>query len=127
MMNWWLDRGIDGFCMDVINLIPEDPNLPNGVIYSGRAWGGGLPCSSGDPHLREYLAEMRREVFDDRAGTMTVGGYPGVRRDDALLFTDFARCEFDIMFQSDHISLGFKMGKFHPRPPYPGELTGYPT
>ena len=39
MMNWWLDRGVDGFRMDVINLISKDPGLPDGVVYPGRAWG----------------------------------------------------------------------------------------
>ena len=37
MMNWWLDRGVDGFRMDVINLISKDPGLPDGVVYPGRA------------------------------------------------------------------------------------------
>ena len=35
MMNWWLDRGVDGFRMDVINLISKDPGLPDGVVYPG--------------------------------------------------------------------------------------------
>ena len=42
MMNWWLDRGVDGFRMDVINLISKDPGLPDGVVYPGRAWGEGF-------------------------------------------------------------------------------------
>ena len=95
MMNWWLDRGVDGFRMDVINLISKDPDLPDGVVYPGRAWGEGFPHFSEGPHLHEYLAEMRREVFEGRAGTMTVGECPGVRRDNVLLFTDPARRELD--------------------------------
>ena len=122
MMNWWLDRGVDGFRMDVINLISKDPGLPDGVIYPGRAWGEGFPHFSEGPHLHEYLAEMRREVFDGRSGTMTVGECPGVRRDNVLLFTDPARRELDMVFQFDHVDLGLEAGKFHPRPLRPGEL-----
>ena len=122
MMNWWLDRGVDGFRMDVINLISKDPGLPDGVVYPGRAWGEGFPHFSEGPHLHEYLAEMRREVFDGRSGTMTVGECPGVRRDNVLLFTDPARRELDMVFQFDHVDLGLEAGKFHPRPLRPGEL-----
>ena len=43
---------------------------------------------------------MRREVFAGRAGTMTVGETPGVRRDNVLLFTDPARRELDMVFNS---------------------------
>ena len=122
MMNWWLDRGVDGFRMDVINLISKNPGLPDGIVYPGRAWGEGFPHFSQGPHLHEYLAQMRREVFEDRSGTMTVGECPGVRRDNVLLFTDPARRELDMVFQFDHVDLGLEAGKFHPRPLRPGEL-----
>ena len=35
MMRWWLDRGVDGFRMDVINLISKDPSLPDGIVHAG--------------------------------------------------------------------------------------------
>ena len=35
MMRWWLDRGVDGFRMDVINLISKDTALPDGVVTDG--------------------------------------------------------------------------------------------
>ena len=96
--------------------------MPDGIVYPGRAWGEGFPHFSEGPHLHEYLAEMRREVFDGRSGTMTVGECPGVRRDNVLLFTDPARRELDMVFQFDHVDLGLEAGKFHPRPLRPGEL-----
>ena len=37
MMRWWLDRGVDGFRMDVINMISKDPALPDGAVRDGRA------------------------------------------------------------------------------------------
>lgn len=122
MMNWWLDRGVDGFRMDVINLISKDPSLPDGIVYPGRSWGEGFPHFSEGPRLHEYLAEMRREVFEGRSATMTVGECPGVRRDNVLLFTDPARAELDMVFHFDHVDLGLESGKFHPRTLRPGEL-----
>ena len=35
MMRWWLDRGVDGFRMDVINMISKDPALPDGAARPG--------------------------------------------------------------------------------------------
>ena len=88
MMRWWLDRGIDGFRMDVINMISKDPALPDGLVRSGL-WGDGTPFFVGGPRLHEYLQEMRREVFADRDGQfLTVGEMPLVTVEQARLFTD---------------------------------------
>ena len=98
MMRWWLDRGVDGFRMDVINLIAKRGELIDGT-------GNGHAFSMG-PQIHEYLQEMRREVFAGRAGDfLTVGEMPGVTFDDAALFTDPARGELDMVFQFDHVSL----------------------
>ncbi len=129
MMNWWLDRGVDGFRMDVINLISKDPDLPDGDLRPGCAYGDGFPYYSQGPRLHEFLQEMRREVFDGRGGRqsgadvpLTVGETPGVRTDNVTLFTDPARRELDMVFQFDHVDLGLEKGKFHPRPLRAGEL-----
>ena len=63
MMRWWLDRGVDGFRMDVINLISKDPALPDGA--TGPALGDGPHYICG-PRIHEFLQEMHREVFDGR-------------------------------------------------------------
>ena len=81
MMRWWLDRGVDGFRMDVINLISKPPGLPDG----GRRRRSSV---SGGPRLHEFLQEMHREVFDGRDGLLTVGETPGVTLEQARLFTD---------------------------------------
>jgi oligo-1,6-glucosidase len=45
MMRWWLDRGIDGFRMDVINFISKDTSLPDGRVHDGGLYGDGTPFS----------------------------------------------------------------------------------
>ena len=59
MMRWWLDRGVDGFRMDVINLISKPPGLPSGDSFALNAHG---------PRLHEFLQEMHRAVFAGRDG-----------------------------------------------------------
>ncbi|MGX5697569.1 glycoside hydrolase family 13 protein [Agromyces soli] len=122
MMRWWLDRGVDGFRMDVINLISKDPELPDGLVGDGRAYGDGFPHYSAGPRLHEYLQEMRREVFDGRGALLTVGETPGVTKAEAALFSDPERRELDMVFQFEHVSLDHGEGKFRPRRLAPGEL-----
>jgi oligo-1,6-glucosidase len=122
MMRWWLDRGVDGFRMDVINLISKQPGLPDGPVRPGSPYGDGSAYYSAGPRLHDYLQEMRRQVFDGRGALLTVGEMPGVTKDQAILFTDPARSELDMVFQFEHVGLDHTDGKFRPRPLLPGEL-----
>ena len=107
MMNWWLDRGVDGFRMDVINFIAKQVELIDGP---DPATGGGSPTGA---QIHDFLQEMHREVFDGRDGQhLTVGEMPGVSTDDALLFTDPARREVDMIFQFEHVGLDQGEHKF---------------
>lgn len=106
VMNWWIDRGVDGFRMDVINFISKDPALPDGVVAPGGVWGDGTPYFTSGPRIHEFLQEMRRAVFADRTGDyLTVGETPGATVEEALLFTDPHRGELDMVFQFEHVSL----------------------
>ena len=106
LMNWWLDRGVDGFRMDVINMISKVPGLPDGVRAPGALYGDGTPHVFSGPRIHEFLQEMHREVFAGRgAGLLNVGEMPGVTVEDAVLFTDPARAELDMVFQFEHMDL----------------------
>jgi oligo-1,6-glucosidase len=106
MMRWWVDRGVDGFRMDVVNFISKDPALPDGHVLAGSAFGDGAPFYICGPRIHEFLAEMRREVFGGREGAfLTVGEMPGVTVDEAVLFTDPVRGEVDMVFQFEHVQL----------------------
>ena len=113
MMNWWLDRGVDGFRMDVINFISKDPSLPDGVTDASGIWGDGSPHYVNGPRIHEFLHEMNRQVFGHRSGDyLTVGETPGVTVDQARLYTDPRRHELDMVFQFEHVSLDQGAGKF---------------
>ncbi|MBF0689847.1 MAG: alpha-glucosidase [Cellulomonas sp.] len=121
MMRWWLDRGVDGFRMDVINLISkvvaEDGSLADGPPTTGALGDGSAQYVHG-PRLHEYLQEMHHEVFDGRRdGLLLVGETPGATVEDGVLFTDPARRELDMVFTFEHVGLDHGPGgKYDPRP-----------
>jgi oligo-1,6-glucosidase len=117
MMRWWLDRGIDGFRMDVINMISKDTALPDGRPKGSGPWGDGWPFFICGPRIHGFLQEMHREVFADRdAELLTVGEMPGVTVDEAVLFTDPARRELDMVFQFEHMDVDHVSGRFDLKP-----------
>ncbi|MGD6755792.1 glycoside hydrolase family 13 protein [Streptomyces sp. BH105] len=118
MMRWWLERGVDGFRMDVINLISKDPALPDGQTPEGSRYGDGSPFYVCGPRVHDYLAEMHREVFADHPRRLlTVGEMPGVTIEQARAFTDPERRELDMVFQFEHVGLDQGPGgKFDVRP-----------
>jgi oligo-1,6-glucosidase len=123
MMRWWLDRGVDGFRMDVINFISKDPALPDGHTHAGDTTPSGGRFGDPSPHvvcgprIHEFLAEMHAAVFAGRVPKiLTVGEMPGVTVDEARLFTDPARAELDMVFQFEHVELDRGHGKWDVRP-----------
>ena len=104
MMNWWLDKGVDGFRMDVISLISKEPDFPDGPAgitgYAAFNY-----CANG-PRVHEYLQEMRREVLDGR-DTITVGECSGVTLEEALKYASCDGKELSMVFQFEHVDLDF--------------------
>jgi oligo-1,6-glucosidase len=113
MMRWWLDRGVDGFRMDVINMISKDLSLPDTQPRPGSLYGPGDQYFTFGPRNHEFLAEMYREVFAGRdAHVLTVGEMPGVTVPEAVLFTDPDRHELDMVFQFQHVRLDVGANKY---------------
>lgn len=102
MMRWWLDRGVRGFRMDVIDLIGKD--IDRDLIPEG-------------PYLHGFLQEMHREVLAGR-DVVTVGESWNVSRETALLYCGRDRGELDMVFQFGHIVAGWDKdhGKWRPHP-----------
>lgn len=106
LMNWWLDRGVDGFRMDVINLISKHLELPDGPMAAGDLYGDGGHYFRNGPRLHEYLHEMYLAVFAHRdTDCLTVGECRGVPVELARVITDQGRQELDMLFQFEHVDL----------------------
>ncbi|GAB2694117.1 alpha-glucosidase [Paenibacillus thermoaerophilus] len=101
IMQFWLDKGIDGFRMDVINFISKHPELPD--AGDGELEWGGRYFVNG-PRVHEYLQEMNRRVLS-RYDLLTVGEMPGVSVDEAKLYTSPERGELDMVFQFEPMEI----------------------
>ena len=105
LIRWWLDKGVDGFRLDVINLISKTPGLPDGNDFIGSLMGfRGIEHYFYGPHLHEYLREMRKEAFDPY-DAFTVGETPGIGIETGKLLTAENRRELDMMFSFDHLEM----------------------
>lgn len=104
MMRFWLDKGIDGFRMDVINMISKEPGLPDGVQAEGQLYGDGSPFYMNGPRIHEFLKEMNKEVLA-KYPIMTVGEMPGTTPEDAILYTNPERNEVNMIFTFEHMDL----------------------
>ncbi|WP_285114440.1 alpha-glucosidase [Leifsonia sp. fls2-241-R2A-40a] len=106
MMNWWLDRGVDGFRMDVINFISKVTELPDGEVPAGALYGDAFPFFVDGPRIHEFIREMHERVFAGRGDRyLTVGEMPGVDVEQAQRFTDPRNHELDMVFQFEHVDL----------------------
>jgi Glycosidases len=88
MMNWWLDRGIAGFRMDVIDYIGKQ--VDQGIVHDG-------------PHLHDYLKEMNEKTFG-RRDILTVGEAWSATPGSALLYSGRDRHELSMVFQFEHVT-----------------------
>jgi len=105
MMDWWLQKGVDGFRMDVINLISKVPGLPTAPVTnlnSRYQWGGAFFANG--PRLLEFLAEMKREVLS-KYDVFTVGEAPMVTPQDAIDITNEETGSLNMLFQFEHMAL----------------------
>ncbi|KAK0947534.1 hypothetical protein LTR29_001142 [Friedmanniomyces endolithicus] len=86
IMKWWLDRGCDGFRMDVINLISKVPSLPDAPIKNpdDKFQEPYKYCANG-PRVHEFLQEMNREVLSKYPNLITVGETPFTHHDFDVL------------------------------------------
>ncbi|PFP78009.1 glucohydrolase [Bacillus thuringiensis] len=103
MMKFWLEKGIDGFRMDVINFISKEEGLPT-VETDEDGYVSGHKHFMNGPNIHKYLHEMNGEVLSNY-DIMTVGEMPGVTTEEAKLYTGEERKELQMVFQFEHMDL----------------------
>lgn len=103
MMNWWCEKGIDGFRMDVISMISKVEGLPDGKVQGGL-YGDASPYVQNGPHVHEYLQEMNKEVLS-KYDLLTVGECAGVTIEEAKKYASNKGTELGMVFQFEHMDL----------------------
>ena len=103
LMLFWLEKGIDGFRMDVINYISKTPEMPDGPMMN-PLYGNFRPYCLNGPRIHEFLKEMNREVLC-RYDLMTVGEMPGVTIEQAKKYTAPEEKELNMVFHFAHVNL----------------------
>ncbi|MCZ8537337.1 alpha-glucosidase [Paenisporosarcina quisquiliarum] len=104
MMRFWLDKGIGGFRMDVINFISKVPGLPDGDKKEDQAFGDGSPYFMNGPKIHDFLHEMNQEVLS-HYDVLTVGEMPGASPKEAIDYTNPENKEVNMIFTFEHMDL----------------------
>ncbi|MCI7040622.1 MAG: alpha-glucosidase [Lachnospiraceae bacterium] len=113
MMTWWLEKGVDGFRMDVISMISKVPGLPDGPKDKDALYGDFGPSVINGPHVHDYLKEMRKEVLS-KFDTITVGETSGVTVEEAVKYAADDESELNMVFQFEQNDLdGGEHGKWN--------------
>ena len=94
MILWWMDKGVGGFRMDVIDQIAKEPDKR--ITING-------------PRLQEYFKELSKETFQ-KGDLITVGEAWGADTERAKLYSNPDGSEFSMVFQFEHIGLDQKEG-----------------
>ena len=103
MMNWWCEKGIDGFRMDVISLLSKVQTFPDGECKGGL-YGDSDPYICSGPRIHEFLREMNKEVLS-KYDLITVGETAGVTIEQAKKYANLDGSELNMVFQFEHAFL----------------------
>jgi oligo-1,6-glucosidase len=104
LMHWWLQKGVDGFRMDVINMISKTPGLPDAPSLTGAPYQFGGQYFVNGPRLLEFLGEMKREVLSNY-DIITVGETPMVTTEHAISITGAEGGPLNMLFQFEHMDI----------------------
>ncbi|MBY6038124.1 alpha,alpha-phosphotrehalase [Fictibacillus nanhaiensis] len=108
MMNYWFDKGVDGFRLDVINLISKNQKFPNDD--GSVAPGDGRKFYTDGPRVHEYMQEMNREVFS-KYDVLTVGEMSSTTIDHCVKYTNPDRNELSMTFNFHHLKVDYPNGE----------------
>ncbi|MFC0471148.1 alpha,alpha-phosphotrehalase [Halalkalibacter kiskunsagensis] len=108
MMHFWFKKGIDGFRLDVINLISKDQSFPNDD--GSVAPGDGRKFYTDGPRVHEFLQEMNREVLS-KYDSMTVGEMSSTSIEHCIKYSNPDRNELSMTFNFHHLKVDYPNGE----------------
>ncbi|RBW69821.1 glycoside hydrolase family 13 protein [Bacillus taeanensis] len=104
MVNWWLDKGIDGFRVDAISHIKKVPGFPDLPNPDKKKYVPSLDGHMNRDGIQVFLEELKKETFDNY-DIMTVGEANGVKVDGADEWVGEENGKFNMIFQFEHLDL----------------------
>ena len=120
-MRFWLDRGVDGFRIDSMNLMSKHPDLPDGKIINDEPYQSGAEFFASGPKMHDYIREIRTEVLD-KYDVMTVGELGFTKdKESVRQYVAKDRHELNMLFTGDIVDMDFgpnakyERDDFHPR------------
>ena len=102
MMHFWLKKGVDGFRLDVINLISKDQQFPQDASDGRKFYTDG-------PRIHEFLHEMNEKVFS-KYDIMTVGEMSSTSIDNCIRYTNPSEEELNMTFSFHHLKVDYPNG-----------------
>lgn len=103
MMNYWFEKGVDGFRLDVINVISKDPTFPDDPVGDGRRF------YTDGPRVHEFLQEANREVFS-KHDAVTVGEMSSTSIEHCIKYSNPERHELSMTFNFHHLKVDYENG-----------------
>lgn len=104
MMNWWFDKGIDGFRVDAITHIKKSFEAGNLPVQEGQQYAPAFDVAMNQPGILTWLREMKAKSLS-HYDIMTVGEANGVNPDDAENWVGSDKGVFNMIFQFEHLGL----------------------
>ncbi|WP_054711709.1 alpha,alpha-phosphotrehalase [Bacillus sp. JCM 19041] len=108
MMHFWFEKGIDGFRLDVVNLISKDQRFPNDD--GSVAPGDGRKFYTDGPRVHEFLHEMNQQVLS-KYDSMTVGEMSSTTIEDCIKYSNPERQELSMTFNFHHLKVDYPNGE----------------
>ncbi|WP_252232558.1 alpha-glucosidase [Clostridium sp. ZBS15] len=104
MVNWWLDKGIDGFRVDAISHIKKDQTFEDIKSQGNERYVSSFEKHMNFPGIHRFLAELADKTFENY-DIMTVGEANGVDSEEAELWVGEEDGKFNMVFQFEHLDL----------------------
>lgn len=108
MMQFWFEKGVDGFRLDVINLISKDQDFPDDD--GSTAPGDGRKFYTDGPRVHEYMKEMNKEVFS-KYDSMTVGEMSSTTIENCIEYSNPEAKELSMTFNFHHLKVDYPNGE----------------
>lgn len=117
MINWWLEKGVDGFRLDVINLISKDQKFLDDDGSGKEMLPDGRKYYTDGPRIHEFLKEMNKEAFSDSM-LLTVGEMSSTSLENCIRYSNPNEKELSMVFSFHHLKVDYPNGEKWTKAPF---------